>query len=90
MNDSKVLSAAPSSADAAVPSPRFSEYRELQPLRAVFPLGLSNAMLSMADDAVSSLIDNRPMLCTVDDAVRVHALLDAVERSLTSGTWIEV
>jgi hypothetical protein len=47
-------------------------------------------MLAMADDAVSSLVENRPMLCSVDDAVRVHALLDAVDRSLASRTWIEV
>jgi predicted dehydrogenase len=78
------------SAEHAAPSPRFSEYRELQPLRAAFPLGLSNAMLAMADDAVSSLLEDRPMLCTVEDAVKVHILLDAVDRSLANSTWIEV
>jgi predicted dehydrogenase len=74
----------------AVQSPRFSEYRELTRSNAAHPLGLSNVMLAVVDDAIMSLEEGRPMRSTLEEAVRVHELLGAVRRSLASGTWVQL
>lgn len=75
---------------AVVASPRFSGYSELSEFKPLRTVGLSNSMLSMADDAVRSLLDDKPMTCTILDAVRVHRVIDAVDRSLATGTWVDV
>jgi predicted dehydrogenase len=74
----------------AVQSPRFSEYRELRLSNAAHPLGLSNVMLAVVDDAIMSLEEGRPMRSTLEQALRVHELLDAVLRSLSAGTWVRL
>jgi hypothetical protein len=53
-------------------------------------LGLSNAMFPVIDDALASLEEDRPMRCTVADALAVHIILDAVRLSLTKGGWVDV
>jgi predicted dehydrogenase len=71
-------------------SPRFAGYRELIPTASALPPGMSSAMLTVADDIVTSLLQDRPPLCTVADAVAVHAVCDAVLSSLETGRWTEV
>jgi predicted dehydrogenase len=78
------------SRDTRVQSPRLSEYHELLPARFSAPLGLANALLWVIDDAVRSALEQRPMRCTVTDAIRVHAILEAVRQSLVSGKWMTV
>jgi predicted dehydrogenase len=73
--------------ESASPSSRYSEYRELQGMRFAPPLGLSNSQLAVVEDAVESLLDNRPMACTVFDALAVHAVMAAAWHSLDSGGW---
>jgi predicted dehydrogenase len=71
-------------------SPRFSEYYELLPARFSPPVGLANALLWVIDDAVRSFKEQRPMRCTVADAIRVHVVVEAVRRSLGDGGWVKV
>jgi predicted dehydrogenase len=78
------------SRDVSVQSPRLSEYCELLPARFSAPVGLANALLWVIDDAVRSEKERRPMRCTVADAVRVHAVLEAVRESLITGGWVKV
>ena len=72
------------------PSAMYSGYWELRAASAVLPLGLSNPMLAVAEDAIQSVANDRPMLCTLRDAVRVHQVLDAIEESLRTHEWMEV
>jgi len=73
-----------------VQSARFSEYHELAPDRFSPPLGLANALLWVIDDAVRSAKQRRAMRCTVADAIRVHAVLEAARESLECGSWVKL
>ncbi len=71
-------------------SSRYSEYRELTEARVSPPLGLSNALLAVIDDAVRSQEQHRSMRCTIEDAIAVHDVLGAAEESLRTGSWTAV
>lgn len=71
-------------------SPMYSGYNELVPSDAPLPLGLSNPMLCVIDDAVASIEEDRPMLCTLAEAREVHAVVDAIRTSLATGSRTSV
>lgn len=73
-----------------VDSARYSGYREFVPARASLPLGLSNPMLAVVDDAIASIEEDRPMACALADAVRVHEILDAVAVSIEEDRWVQL
>jgi predicted dehydrogenase len=73
-----------------VSSPMYSGYREMRPMAVAPPLGLSNPMLSVIDDVVAAIDEDRPMLCSVRDALAVHEVIEGALQSLASGEWVEV
>lgn len=73
------------------PSENFSGYHDLwRDEQASTEHALGTMMLSVVNDAILSLREDRPMCCTVQDACRMHSVIDAIKKSLEKGSWMEV
>ncbi|MEA2499714.1 MAG: D-apiose dehydrogenase, partial [Actinomycetota bacterium] len=72
------------------PSAMYSGYHELRQPEVTLPLGLTNPLLPVVDDAVSSVQEGRGMRCSLADAVAVHRVIDGVHRSLKEGSWVRL
>jgi predicted dehydrogenase len=72
-------------------SDSFTGWNELLPRVDSFQQkALEGRMFPVVDDAIRSIEEDRPMLCTVDDALKVHAVIEAIHSSLSDQSWVEV
>lgn len=57
----------------------FGQYRALSPHPVYMETGLHKALLYMADNCVHHLKDQSPLLCTSEDAITVHKVLEHIK-----------